>query len=193
VWVILTRMVELTPYYIFTSFIFAYGTSHLRLEQNLLLSAVMEAAVLSWFTIPFAGWLSDRWGRKTVVILGAVWIILYGFAYFWLLDTKNPALVVAAIVLSLIPHDLMWGAWGAFVSENFPARLRYSGAGVSSQLGSVIPGGLAPLVAAWIVARYGSGYAIAAYMAACGLVGLYAITRLKDYAGQAEMAGGDTE
>jgi MFS family permease len=193
VWVILTRMVELTPYYIFTSFIFAYGTSHLRLEQNLLLSAVMGAAVLSWFTIPFAGWLSDRWGRKRVVILGAVWIILYGFAYFWLLDTKNPALVVAAIVLSLIPHDLMWGAWGAFVSENFPARLRYSGAGVSSQLGSVIPGGLAPLVAAWIVARYGSGYAIAAYMAACGLVGLYAITRLKDYAGQAEMAGGDTE
>ncbi len=96
-------------------------------------------------------------------------------------------------MLSLVPHDLMWGAWGAFVSENFPARLRYSGAGVSSQLGSVIPGGVAPLVAAWIVARYGSGYAIAAYMAVCGLIGLYAITRLRDYAGKAEMAGGDTE
>jgi len=96
-------------------------------------------------------------------------------------------------VLSLVPHDLMWGAWGAFVSENFPARLRYSGAGVSSQLGSVIPGGLAPLVAAWILARYHSGYPIAAYMAACGLIGLYAVTRLKDYAGKAEMAGGDTE
>jgi MFS family permease len=193
IWVILTRMVELTPYYIFTSFIFAYGTSHLHLPQDLLLTAVMSAAVLSWFTIPFAGWLSDRWGRKKVVILGAVWIILYGFAYFWLLDTRNAALVVAAIVLSLVPHDLMWGAWGAFVSENFPARLRYSGAGVSSQLGSVIPGGLAPLVAAWIVARNGSGYAIAAYMAVSGLIGLYAITRLKDYAGKVEMAGGDTE
>jgi MFS family permease len=193
VWVILTRMVELTPYYIFTSFIFAYGTSHLHLPQDLLLTAVMCAAVLSWFTIPFAGWLSDRWGRRNVLVLGAVWIILYGFAYFWLLDTRSPALVVAAIVLSLIPHDLMWGAWGAFVSENFPARLRYSGAGVSSQLGSVIPGGLAPLVAAWIVARYGSGYAIALYMAVSGVIGLYAITKLKDYAGKAEMAGGDTE
>jgi MFS family permease len=193
VWVILTRMVELTPYYIFTSFIFAYGVSHLHLPQDLLLTAVMSAAVLSWFTIPFAGWLSDRWGRKKVLLLGAVWIILYGFAYFWLLDTRNTALVIAAIVLSLVPHDLMWGAWGAFVSENFPARLRYSGAGVSSQLGSVIPGGVAPLVAAWIVARYGSGYAIAAYMAVCGLIGLYAITRLKDYAGKTEMAGGDIE
>jgi MFS family permease len=193
IWVILTRMVELTPYYIFTAFITAYGVSHLHLPQDLLLASLMAAAALSWFTIPFAGWLSDRWGRKNVLILGAVWIILYGFAYFWLLDTKSPALVVAAIVLSLIPHDLMWGAWGAFVSENFPARLRYSGAGVSSQLGSVIPGGVAPLVAAWILARYNSGYPIAVYMAVCGLIGVYAITRLKDYAGKVEMAGGDTE
>jgi MFS family permease len=193
IWVILVRMVELTPYYIFTSYILAYGTSHLHLPQNLLLAAVMSAAVLSWFTIPFAGWLSDQWGRKTVMLIGGVWIIAYGFGYFWLLDTRNVPLVIAAVVLSLVPHDLMWGAFGAFVSENFPARLRYSGAGMSSQLGSVIPGGLPPLIAAWLVARYGSGYAIAVYMAVAGLIGLYAITRLKDYAGKAEMAGGDTE
>ena len=192
IWVILVRMVELTPYYIFTSYIFAYGTARLHLPQNLLLTAVMSAAVLSWFTIPFAGWLSDQWGRRKVMLIGGVTIIVYGFAYFWLLDTRNTALVVAAIVFSLVPHDLMWGAFGAFVSENFPARLRYSGAAVSSQLGSVIPGGAAPLVAAWLVARYGSGYAIAAYLAVCGLIGIFAITRLKDYAGKAEMAGGDT-
>ena len=189
IWVILVRMVELTPYYIFTSYIFAYGTARLHLSQSLLLAAVMCAAVLSWFTIPFAGWLSDVWGRKKVMLLGGVWIIAYGFAYFWLLDTRNTALVVIAIVLSLVPHDLMWGAFGAFVSENFPARLRYSGAGVSSQLGSVIPGGLAPLVAAALVAHYNTGYAIADYLAVCGLVGVFAITRLKDYAGKTEMAG----
>ncbi len=64
---------------------------------------------------------------------------------------------------------------------------------MSSQLGSVIPGGLAPLVAVALVARYNSGYAIAVYLALCGLIGIFAITRLKDYAGKAEMAGGDTE
>jgi MFS family permease len=193
IWVILVRMVELTPYYIFTSYIFAYGTARLHLPQSLLLTAVMCAAVLSWFTIPFAGWLSDVWGRRNVMLLGGVTIIFYGFAYFWLLETRNTALVITAIVLSLVPHDLMWGAFGAFVSENFPARLRYSGAAISSQLGSVIPGGLAPLVAAGLVAHYGSGYAIAVYLAVCGLVGIFAITRLKDYSGKAEMAGGDTE
>ena len=192
VWVILVRMVELTPYYIFTSYIYAYGVTRLHLPQSLLLTAVMCAAALSWFTIPFAGWLSDVWGRKKVMLLGGVWIIVYGFAYFWLLDTRNAALVIAAIVLSLVPHDLMWGAFGAFVSENFPARLRYSGAGISSQLGSVIPGGLAPLVAVALVDHYHSGSAIAVYLAVCGLVGVFAITRLKEYAGKAEMAGGDT-
>jgi MFS family permease len=193
IWVILVRMVELTPYYIFTSYIYTYGVDRLHLPRDLLLAAVICASVLSWFTIPFAGWLSDQWGRKKVMLLGGVWIVLYGFAYFWLLDTQNTALVIAAIVLSLVPHDLMWGAFGAFVSENFPARLRYSGAGVSSQLGSVLPGGLAPLVAVALVARYHSGYAIAVFLALCGLVGIFAITRLKDYAGKAEMAGGDTE
>ena len=193
IWVILVRMVELTPYYIFTSYIYTYGVDHLHLSRDLMLTGVICASILSWFTIPFAGWLSDKWGRKNVMLLGGVTIIAYGFAYFWLLDTRNAALVIAAIVLSLIPHDLMWGAFGAFVSENFPARLRYSGAGVSSQLGSVIPGGVAPLAAAWLVARYGSGYAIAIYLAVCGVIGLYAITRLKDYAGKAAMAGGDTE
>lgn len=191
VWVMLVRMVELAPYYIFTSFIFTYGTAHLKLPQNLLLTAVMSASVLSWFTIPFAGWLSDVWGRKNALLLGGVTIIVYGFAYFWLLDTRNTALVITAIVLSLVPHDLMWGAFGAFVSENFPARLRYSGGAVSTQLGSVIPGGAAPLAAAWLVARYGTGYAIAVVLAVCGVIGLWAITRLKDYAGKAEMAGGD--
>jgi metabolite-proton symporter len=192
-WVMLSRMVELTPYYIFTSFIFAYGTSNLGLPRELLLGAVMAAAMLSWFTIPFAGWLSDRIGRKTVFMIGAVWIVLYGFAYFALLDTKNTTLVVAAIVLSLIPHDFMWGAFGAFVSENFPAKLRYSGASISTQLGSVLPGGVAPIVATWIAAQYGGGYAVAVFLAVAGVIGILAALPLKDYAGQIHMAGDEGE
>jgi len=187
-WVFLSRMVELTPYYIFTSFIFSYGTTTLGLSRELLLMGVMAASVLSWFTIPFAGWLSDRYGRKRIFMIGGVWIVLYGFVYFWMLDTRNEAMVIAAIVLSLIPHDLMWGAFGAFVSENFPARLRYSGASVSTQLGAVIPGGAAPIIAAWLAAQYGGGYAIAAFLAVFGVVGLAAAWQLKDYAGKAEMA-----
>ena len=192
-WIFLSRMVELTPYYIFTSYIFSYGTANLGLPRDLLLVAVMAASVLSWFTIPLAGWLSDKYGRKRIFMIGGVWIVLYGFLYFAMLDTKNPALVIIAIVLSLIPHDLMWGAFGAFVSENFPARLRYSGSSISTQLGAVLPGGLAPLIAAWLSSRYSGGYSIAIFLALAGVVGLAAALQLKDYAGQQHMAGEDAE
>ncbi|MEO6338529.1 MAG: MFS transporter [Caulobacteraceae bacterium] len=192
-WIILSRMVELTPYYIFTSYIFSYGTTNLGLPRDLLLVAVMAASALSWFTIPFAGWLSDRFGRKRIFMIGGVWIVLYGFLYFAMLDTRNPALVIAAIVLSLIPHDLMWGAFGAFVSENFPARLRYSGASISTQLGSVLPGGLAPIIAAYLTVHYGSGYSVAIFLALAGVVGLVAALQLKDYAGQQHMAGDEAD
>jgi MFS family permease len=87
----------------------------------------------------------------------------------------------------------MWGAFGAFVSENFPPAMRYSGASVSTQLGSVIPGGAAPIVAAFLVAQYGTGYAVAVALAICGVLGLWAAYQLKDYAHEEHMAGEQAE
>jgi len=87
--------------------------------------AVLAAAVISFFSIPFFGHLSDRVGRKRVYMLGAVLTGVYGFAYFALLDTKAPWLVVLAIVLSLVPHDMMYGPQAALIAESFPGRLRY--------------------------------------------------------------------
>ena len=189
VWIMLARFVELAPYYVFTSFVFSYGTTTLGLPRDLRLAGVMAGAALSCFTIPFAGWLSDRWGRKPVFLMGALTVIPYSFLYFYMLDTREPALVVLAIVLSLIPHDLMWGAFGAFVSENFPAKLRYSGASISTQLGSVLPGGVVPIVAAYLAAKYGNGYAVAGLLAVCGVVGTWAACQLKDYGREEHMAG----
>src|SRR5689334_10396787 len=109
----LCRMAEQAPFYLFTAFIFAYGTGVLQLKRDFLLMAVLAAAVLSFFSIPFFGHLSDRFGRKRVYMLGAAVTGAYGFAYFGLLDTRAPALVVLAIVLSLVPHDMMYGPQAA--------------------------------------------------------------------------------
>jgi MFS family permease len=124
----LCRMAEQAPFYLFTAFVFAYGTEMLRLSRDFLLMAVLAAAMISFVSIPFFGHLSDRLGRKRVYMVGTVLTGAYGFAYFMLLDTRVPWMVVVAIVFSLVPHDMMYGPQAALIAESFTGRLRYSGA-----------------------------------------------------------------
>jgi MFS family permease len=180
----LARMGEQAPFYIFTAFVFTYGTKILGVSRDLLLTAVLTASVLSFFTIPFCGYLSDRIGRKRMYMIGAATTGVFGFVYFALLNTVVPGWIFLAIVLSLIPHDMMYGPQAALIAESFTGRLRYSGASLGYQLASIIAGGPAPLIAAWLFAQYGSGYAIAAYILFCAILSLVATSMLKDYTNQ---------
>jgi MFS family permease len=180
----LCRMAEQAPFYVFTAFVFAYGTGVLHLKRDFLLMAVLAAAMLSFVSIPFFGHLSDRLGRKRVYMLGAAATGVFGFVYFALLDTRVPALVVLAIVLSLIPHDMMYGPQAALIAESFPGRLRYSGASLGYQLSSVIAGGPAPLIASSLVSRDHSAWGVAMFIFGCAIVSLIATAMLKDRTNQ---------
>jgi len=175
------RMGEQAPFYIFTAFVFTYGTKILGMSRDLLLTAVLTASVLSFFTIPFCGYLSDRIGRKRMYMIGAATTGVFAFVYFALLNTMVPGWIFLAIVLSLIPHDMMYGPQAALIAESFTGRLRYSGASLGYQLASVIAGGPAPLIAAWLFGAFGSGYAIAAYILACAILSLVSTALLDDY------------
>jgi MFS family permease len=177
----LARMAEQAPFYIFTAFVFTYGTRILHSSRDLLLVAVLVASVVSFFTIPIAGHLSDRIGRKRMYLIGAATMAVFGFVYFALLDTMMPGWIFLAIVLSLIPHDLMYGPQAALIAECFTGRLRYSGASLGYQLASVIAGGPAPLIATALFASTGSGWSIAAYIFVCGLISLVATALMPDY------------
>jgi MFS family permease len=177
----LLRMGEQAPFYIFTAFIFAYGTTSLEVSKDFLLAAVLAAAVLSFFTIPFCRHLSDRIGRKRMYLIGAATMAVFGFIYFAMLNTLNPAWMFVAIILSLIPHDMMYGPQAALIAEVFTGRLRYSGASLGYQLASVIAGGPAPLIAAALFARYHTGFPIAAYILVCAALSLISTAMLRDH------------
>jgi len=178
------RLAEQAPFYIFTTYVFAYGTGVLKIERNFLLEAVMAASVLSFISIPLSGHISDLIGRKKMYTIGAVTVGIFGFVYFWLMNSGSSALVFIAIFLSLVPHDMMYGPQAALIAESFTGRLRYSGASMGYQLASIIAGGPAPLIATWLFGIYGSGYAIAGYILFCAVVTIIATAMMKDYTGK---------
>jgi MFS family permease len=197
----LARMAEQAPFYIFTAFVFTYGTMVLPGSRDLLLIALLTATVLSFVVVPLSGHLSDRIGRKRMYLIGAVTMGVWGFVYFALLNTAVPGWIFLAIVLSLVPHDMMWGPQAALIAECFTPRLRYSGFSLGFHLSSITAGGPAPLIATALLAATGSGYVIALYILFCAVVSVATTAFLPDrtnrdisqelaYGAAAERAGG---
>src|SRR4249919_3355370 len=180
----LVRMAEQAPFYIFTAFVFSYGIGTLNVSRDFLLFAVLTASVVSFVSIPLFGHISDRIGRKKMYMLGAATVGVFGFIYFGMLNTRSLPVIFLAIVLSLIPHDMMYGPQAALIAESFTGRLRYSGASLGYQLASVIAGGPAPLIATWLFVKYNSAYAVAVYILVCAVLTLIATAMMKDYTGR---------
>jgi MFS family permease len=169
------RMSEQAPFYLFITFVLAYGTDHLGLTKDSLLNDTLVAAAIGLVSVPFFGYLSDLIGRRLMYGIGIVCIGLYAFPYFGLLNTKTAGLVLLAVVLSLIFHDMQYGPQAALIAESFGPSVRYSGAGLGYQLASVIAGGPAPLIAAAILSATGSSTYISWYVVGCAVISMIAL------------------
>ena len=160
-------------FYIAITFVMAYGTNKeigLGLPQSTLLTAVMissgvMAPALLWF-----GKLSDEYGRRRVFVTGAVLTGLWAFAFFPLIETRSPVLITVAILVAVTLNGLMYGPQAALFGELFRTRVRYSGASLGYQIGSMFGGGLAPLVAMAILQHFHSTFGVSLYMAAASAV-----------------------
>src|SRR5712692_7652100 len=190
----LLRSAEQAPFYIFTTFILAYGVKTLGLPLNLLYVGLIVTAVVSLVTMPTFGALSDRVGRKRWYMIGTVLMAIFAYPYFLLLQTKNPVIVVIAIVLSVsVCHDWMYGPQAALIAKRFGTKLRYSGASLGYQLASITAGGPAPIIATYLVANskglIGAGAPtytlIACFIIFMAIVSFVSTALLRDYSGKA--------
>ena len=172
------RMGQMAPAFVYSAFFFTYGMKVVGASRDFLLMVLLIASFLSFFTIPFSGYLSDRLGRKQVYLFGAAATGLFAFAYYALLDTAIPGLIVLAALVAFFFHDLMWGPLAALTAECFTPRLRYSGASIGFQLAAVFAGGPAPMIATALLASTGSGEVIALYIFGCAIVSIAATVAL---------------
>lgn len=171
------RFAENAFFYIFTVLSLSYGSQTLGIDKGVLLNAVLAGSAVQLIVIPMFGSLSDKIGRRPVYLGGALFLALFAFPFFALLETKSTAAACLAVVIGLIGHSAMYGPQAAFFSELFGTRVRYSGASLGYQLASPLAGGLAPLIATWLLATSdGRPWPVAVYlivMAAITLVSVW--------------------
>ncbi|MBW0113881.1 MFS transporter [Pseudonocardia abyssalis] len=153
-----------TSFYLFGTYFLSYGTTVLGLPRGLLLDAVLIGAALQFVAIPICGALSDRFGRRRVFLTGAVALALWVTPAFLLVGTGSPAAVIAAIAVGEVLVALVYGPQAALFAELFTARVRYSGASLGYQIGTLVGGALTPLIATALYAQWGSFVPVAGWV-----------------------------
>jgi MFS family permease len=168
---ILSKVAESGLFNIYAVFAITYCVTKLNLPRESVLNGVLIGAALECLTLPVFGALSDKIGRRWVYVGGMVFQALLAYPFFRLLDSGQTGLITIAIALGLaVGHGSVYGAQGAFFSELFPARIRYSGLSLVQQIGPILGGGLSPIIATALLAQYGSVVPIVIYMSGIALV-----------------------
>ncbi|GAC80274.1 Sugar phosphate permease [Gordonia malaquae] len=174
-----------SAFYVAIAGFLAYATKSpdengLGMDRNTVLTAVMAVSLIMPFAVMWAGKVSDRVGRRPLIILGGGVLLLWAFPFFWLANTTSGVLLFFAMLISSCGQSLTYGPLAAFMAELFEPRLRYSGASLGYQLAAVAVSGVAPLLMTWIIAETASTAGVSLYLAAMAVVTMYCAWRLPE-------------
>jgi len=168
-----TRFATDITFNVINVFMLAYGTQQLGLSKSFFLNAILIGCAVELFTLPLFGKLSDRIGRRAVYMMGAVFVALYGFLFFMLVETRDPMYIVLAYIGGLaVSQASVYAVQSTWFAELFGTRVRYTGASLPYQIAGIITSGPAPLISAWLFATYKSTFPIAGYIAITAVLSL---------------------
>lgn len=158
--------------YIFMSYLLSYSTAVLGLSRNLILTFTLIASGVWLAVIPWASALSDRHGRREVLTVGSIGLVGCAAALFPLINTADSALILLALLATAVFMGIVYGPIAALFSGLYRAEIRYSGASLGYQLGSILGGGIAPTVATALYNNWASTTPITLYLTGVTLLSL---------------------
>ncbi len=169
-------------FYICITYAIAYGAdaAGLNLPRNTLLGAVIISSLLMAPLLLVGGALSDRFGRRHIYMLGAVLTAASAFLMFRMIDTGSLLWMTVGIAATQGSSSLMYGPQAALFGELFRTHVRYSGASVGYQTAAILGGGIAPLIATELNARFHSTFPISCYVAATCVIAFIAVASMPE-------------
>jgi MHS family shikimate/dehydroshikimate transporter-like MFS transporter len=176
------RFADNILYYVFATFGLAYMTTQLGLPRSVALAGVLVASAIELVTMPMFGALSDRIGRRKVVMMGTGIMLAMAFPFFWLVGTGSSWGVILACTITIAgAHAMVFAPLAAWFAELFDPHVRYTGISVGYQMGSLIAGAPAPIIATYLVSvNDGAYWPVALLVIAAGLVTLVCTILARD-------------
>ncbi|WP_145792781.1 MFS transporter [Kitasatospora atroaurantiaca] len=176
-------MVGYALFYLTTTYALAYATAGLGAARGLVLGLLMVGAVAKGAAAWFTAGRSDRWGRRRGLQAATVLATAWALVLFPLLETVRTPLVALALVGAMAVLGCLFGPVAAYLPELFPTRVRYTGAALTYNIGGVVGGATAPLVATRLTGAYGTAEPVGWYLAGVGLVSLLCLWALPETRG----------
>lgn len=161
-------------FYLGVSYLTSFGTTQLGLDRPTVLSANIVAGTVFAITTILSATLSDRFGRRNLIILGNALATVWALIVFQVIGSTNGVTFTLALCVTMVGVGMIYGPVGSYVPELFAARYRYTGAGVAYSLAGILGGSIPPVVAATLAARYGAE-SIGFYLGAMGLLSLVCV------------------
>jgi len=166
-------------FYISTVFSLSYGVSHLHFAKADFLKLLCLAVVFMGCATPLSAWLSDKWGRRPVLMLGTFLAVLSGFTVEPLLGGGSTYSVALFLIIELFLMGFTFGPMGALLPEIFPTSLRYTGAAISYNIGGIIGASVAPFIAQILVERGGLSW-VGYYVSIAALLSFIAVFSMSE-------------
>jgi MFS family permease len=174
--IFLVRVGQNTSFYIVSVFCLTYATTALGIESWVTLTALLVGSVFAAIACPLWGTLADRIGYPKVMIGSLIASALIAAPLFMILGTGSAPLIIVSFVVALAGVTAASDAiQPGYFTSMFGAKIRYSGVSIGREGGTIVGGGLAPIIATALFAQTGNWWAVAGWMiftAIAGIVGV---------------------